>query len=620
LNVHYGMRIRNFKFGQYTTLQLSLAAFVCIFILAWRFLLTNADTSAAIIREWGYWSMLVLCGWAVVACWRAWHKRMRWIEFVRRHRAGLVLAFFGAIFFQLHEPKQFKVLFDEFGFSGIGYDMHNLREASFPARAHYLEGRLYILNHGVDKRPVLFPFFISLVHDLTGYRPGNVFLLNGIMGAILLFGVYLLAVQWGTREGGWIAQLLLIGFPLIAQNATGGGYDLTNLTFLCLFAIAGTAYMRSAGSRGLDAFVCVTVLLAQLRYESVMYTLACAALIGLKWWRTRIVRFTWSAAVLPVFLLLPLLVNMVSSSRPGYFENKAGQAFFSCSYISDNIAHAIYYLFRIDINATNSPIISYIGILALVAISVRLGRLRLTKARVARELLVLMTMGVICFGNNILMISCFWGNWDDPMVSRFSLPFYFLLLLCIIWSVGTLAKKRVVPRMFFGILAVISLIWSVPASATSTATRNMIVSDEYQMLFRALRAKDPSRTLMLGPGYVGAILYGYPAIPAELANSAPWKIDLALKSHHYNDILVLQRIFINPKDLTLGEDQLAKLSDDFVLETVKEERFRPDVISRVVRVVSVKPEKTEFPSSAPRKKPPFANSYDFILNALEELP
>ncbi len=78
----------------------------------------------------------------------------------------------------------------------------------------------------------LHPFLVSVLHDLTGYRPENVFVLNTALTFILLGLTYAVARRLAGRGAGIVAVLLLTGLPLLAQNATGGGFELLNAVLI----------------------------------------------------------------------------------------------------------------------------------------------------------------------------------------------------------------------------------------------------------------------------------------------------------------------------------------------------------------------------------------------------
>src|ERR1019366_5861835 len=120
----------------------------------------------------------------------------------------------------------------------------------------------------------LFPLLVSVLHDVTGYRVANVFELNFLLTPFVLLGGYLLAHKLGGRLAGYVAAGLLATFPLLAQNATSGGYDVLNMALGSALMLVTLAYFQSMErSRGplMNLSLALALLLAATRAESVLY-------------------------------------------------------------------------------------------------------------------------------------------------------------------------------------------------------------------------------------------------------------------------------------------------------------------------------------------------------------
>ena len=86
----------------------------------------------------------------------------------------------------VHESFGFKIVMDELMLLGTSMSMHLDRVALTPLRGNDIQGAFVVLDGIVDKRPLFFPFLVSIVHDLSGYRPENAFFLNGLLTFVLL--------------------------------------------------------------------------------------------------------------------------------------------------------------------------------------------------------------------------------------------------------------------------------------------------------------------------------------------------------------------------------------------------------------------------------------------------
>jgi len=603
-------------------LKLAIGVLTAALVLAARFIFIDATMAKLLVIKCGYWSiagifftfvvlLLINHRQALAALCRQW----------RAHILGLTCIILSGAYLQLHEPHEFKVLFDEYVISGVARNMHFDREATFPARAHYFNGRLIVMGSGIDKRPFFFQFLISLVHDVTGYRPENVFYLNAAISFLLLSLVYAIGFNLGGLRLGCFGILLLIGLPLIAQNATDGGYELINLSMILLLYFFGSHYYRTQGSQGLNLFILVAVLLAQIRYESILYVLVVPAVVLSKWYYEKRITMTWLAAASPALLLMPLMSNEIFMSTAGFFQTNPGQHFFSLQYLSDNAGRAVYYLFNPSFDGTNSILLSSVGIVALVFFVM----LCIGKAKeffVGRKTeVVLIFILCITLANTLLALCNFWGQWDDPMVSRFSLPLQLLLVVLVLRIIAEFLKARPLPRWMVIVPGIWALLFAVPASARHFATGDIVTDREYAWLIKYLSHKDPSETLTIAGSSLGPILYNMPAISIEEAKARKWQVKACTDGEFYKEVIILQRFMMDYKTGKFAETGPSQLGSGFKLQTLAEKRFRPDIISRISRVVDVdltgiKP----LPAADTEGEFPFKNESELVGRLLRKLP
>jgi len=84
-------------------------------------------------------------------------------------------------------PPQMRVQFDETSLVGVSQNMHLQRHAVMTTGAIPFEGQPLLLDNMVDKRPTLFAFLCSVLHDVSGYRLQNAFAVNAALLALGLF-------------------------------------------------------------------------------------------------------------------------------------------------------------------------------------------------------------------------------------------------------------------------------------------------------------------------------------------------------------------------------------------------------------------------------------------------
>jgi len=599
-------------------IKLMILLAVATLVLVARFWIVNPATAWQWITKYGYWAMaLTFAGFVTVLARRLPALSGIWQQ-CKAHRAGLCCVLLAGVYFQVHEPREFKVLFDEFVISGVARTMHFDRQATFPARAHSIYGRLMILESGVDKRPFFFAFIVSLAHDLTGYRPENAFYVNACLATTLLLLVYAFGCVHGGPRLGCLGVLILAGLPLIAQNATAGGFELANLVMILTLYFAGSHYYRSPGAQGLNLFILTAVLLAQARYESILYVAIVPVVVICKWWQEKRITLTWMAVISPALLLTPLLVNEVFLSHPKFFQTDPGEAFLSTQYLSGNASVALYYLFNPSFNSTNSVLLSVLGVFGIAFftfLAVRTIKQWLLQRN--REVVLLLIFIVTC-ANTIVALCVFWGHWDDPMVARFSLPLQLLMVVLALRIAVEFLGSRSLPKWAMVLAGIWIVAFAAPASSRYAKTMDIITAQEYSWLFEYLAHKDPATTLTIAGSVIGPILHNMPAISIDAAKISRWQVKTCLDESIYREIIVLQRFKMDYKLGKYVESEPGQLGEGFKLETIAERRFRPDMISRISRVVDVDIGKAHPPDGF--EKGPFKDEEALLGNLIMKLP
>ena len=153
---------------------------ILVLLLRYRFL--PPDDMLHWLREYGYWAMWVLVGPGLGIAWRQrarlplalgrLREEPRWVWLVLSALALLTL---------VHEPRLTKINYDEHVLLSISRSMHLEQKAAWVAEAKLIGGSVVPTALIVDKRPVFYPFVLSLVHKATGYRLENMFWLNGAL-------------------------------------------------------------------------------------------------------------------------------------------------------------------------------------------------------------------------------------------------------------------------------------------------------------------------------------------------------------------------------------------------------------------------------------------------------
>lgn len=565
------------------------------------FVAFSASECEALVRRVGYgWTLALLAGlaWALRG---VIHERGGWRPAwgaVRPDRGSAVLILFVWLWLLRMDSPGYKVLYDEPVQAATAYTLHTEREFSTTARAFNVGGLFTILQTYVDKRPPVFPVLVSLVHDLTGYRPGNALAVNAAGALALVWLVWWLGRRAGAgAPAGRSALALLATIPIVGINVTSLGMDLINLTVLAAWTAAVVLYLARSSSTRLGLLAAITLVLAYCRYESVLYV----GVTGLVWlvvaWRDRQWRWEPVLAVVPLALLLYAWHNTMLSSRPELWELRPEQTQrFSLAYAANNLSHAWAFFFTPGWRLPNSPLLAVLGVAGgLVTLA--------AWRRCRREELALGALALGALSNLGLVICYYWGELDDPIVSRLSLPAYLVLILAVVSGWRLVAVRLASapgwrPIQAAALLALV--VFTVPNVAADLTTGPNLVRRNYEWESRVVNAHWPKPGLLIANRSTMCWLAeGLPAITIERARAREALVAWHLDRHSFGTVLVLQRV------VTLGGrggwlvDAGEQVPAHWQLEEVAVKRIGL-TLTRISRVVAIPPSvavRAEHPAS-----------------------
>lgn len=563
----------------------------------------SADQCMQLVIYGGYWAMLLitaLFGWTL---WRVLGPacaRWRELRHARKWPIVLVLACGGVLL--VHETFGFKILMDEVMLLGTSMSLHFDKTALVPTRGHDIQGAFQFLSGQLDKRPLFQPFLVSLLHDLTGYRPENVFMLNGLLTFALLGFTFHVARRVAGVAAGAVAVLALTSLPLLSQNATGGGFELLNLVMILVTLALALRYAERLDDDSLNALCLAGVLLALTRYESALFLAPVATLIAWGWWRQRRLQITWAVCAAPLLLLVLAWHSHVFTARDSAWE-LAGQPGaerpFALSYVAGNVQHALNFFFDPRADQGNSLVLSALGFLALPFFV--LWWVKTLRRPVANPPL---RVGFAIFAAGFalhaaLMMGYFWGKFDDPVIRRLSLPENLFFVLAIVAVVAELGRSPVVWRVLGAIVVAGIFFSSLPAMARHSYTQEYYVAREMAWRREFIAAHPERDYLVIDANSIMWITHLVSATPVKQALEHKDVMLFNRRNKIFSAMYVFQRYDVDPKTNALTVQKDDDLGPDYHLETVWERRFSPLTVSRISRVTAI----DEGALTPPREKP-----------------
>ena len=545
------------------------------------------ETGGMLVKRFGYYVLGLTFGLWLVALWELSQQRRGALGLSSRERwgAGLAIGLFTLLAFNA-EPFRSKVLFDEFVLQSTAFNMHYFRDTATMVRGYDILGVFVSTDNFLDKRPNFYPFLVSLVHDFTGYRPANAYWLNAALLPMTLALAYYqgrrLAGQWGA----WLVLLLLGSLPLLGQNATGSGMELLNFFMILAVIALGGAYLRQPDHVRLSALVLGALLLAQSRYESAVYVLPVAVLIGLGWWRRGTVIISWPTVLAPLLLVPCALQNKVLNNTRWMWELKADQETrFSLDYLDKNWAGAIDFLFSTTQRYANSLTLSWLGCAALVGLIGYSLRQRAVLRALAEDQLALVLLGLGVIGNTGLTFFYYWASFNDPMASRLSLPLHLVFAFAVVGAGGLLARRWSGVRTILIGLALLAVVTATSRFAQPLYSHTGI--DEIEWEKRFVLARPPGdRLILTNKSTLPWLLLKIPSILVGRGQLMAERLQYNLAAGTFQEVLVMQTFRPTTAE---GDHQLPladRLPKNFTLEFLAERRFGTR-ITRISRLVAV---------------------------------
>jgi hypothetical protein len=564
----------------------------------------NPWLAQSVLHNYGYWLILGNTAWFGVMLWlavtgpapaptpepgekepaaRSWPDRY-----------GPALAILGVTALCVTaEPMQEKILYDEHVLQSTAQHMHLNRQVATTVRAYEVNGVFLSLQHYLDKRPSFFPLVLSLTHDLTGYRVGNAFILNAVLTLLTLWLLFLV-VRRLTHVGGGILAVLLFGtVPLLGQNTTGAGLEILNLAMILLCVWLGFRAIDAHDRVPSGAFVLGVTLLAQTRYESALYIIATALILPVIWWRRRTIVIDAPLIAAPLLLVPIPLTQAVLKANPIMWDLREGlESRFSLMHLGGNLDHAFRFFSSASTGQPNSIWLTVCGTVAITGLLV--AWLRRPSSILERpHHLVVAAFGLVVLLNLGLLMFYFWGELDDPMVSRLALPLLMVMAIAAAVWLARLDRRWPATRwaLIFTLISVPLIYGRATPHHTYTAHNIVAAEQRWEMMWVEARGT-ADRIILSNKSCLPWILNRVPSLLLDHARDRGPQLRFQIAEGNFHEILVMQRLepVSSAGGFKVRPDDA--LPPGFQLETLAEKRFGA-TRSRISRLMSVDMTDTE---------------------------
>ena len=545
-----------------------------------------------------------------------------WRGWVRRPGAAGAAIVLGTLFGIWSDSFRHKILYDEFVIQGTAYVMHATKQVSTILRAYNIFGTWLPIDFYLDKRPYFFPFLVSLLHDLTGYRVANMFALNVACAAMLLALLYWVAREVAGRPAALFAMAVFSLMPLFGQNATGAGMDLHNLAMIALVACLAVLYLRVPSGDRLSLFVLGAVLLTQSRYESILFVAPVAFLIAAGWFRAGRAVLPWPTIVAPLLLVPYAWHSRVLASEPVFWQLEKGQtSAFGWANVSSNFRGDMTFLFNTGPGLANSAYLAVVGVLGLAWFAYCAGRWLLARPRprIPAPVLVGAAFGCGIAAHFVVLLFYWWAKFNDLMAARFALP------MCLAFAVlGAALVRHLCDRR----LPALKVAWwglgfwlltmGLPAIAVKFYTDENLGMQELDWEHSVVDSTPGPVLMISNKSTIPFLLWHTEVLLNPVAALKGNDIRYHMGLGTFREVIVAQAIRPTSGEGGMGVDPEDLLPPSFHLEVIAEKRFggRLDRLSRIVSIDPA-PDKKK---PADKPQPPSALRSINALQSLSEPP
>lgn len=489
-----------------------------------------------------YYFMLALFAvWATVTFRLFRSEKADLRSFAKTHAAGMALALvFCALAFLSVKPT-FRVLADETNLVGVS------RAMTFEKKVdNVTEGKYYYQNYqpiarAMEKRPLLFPFFVHLVHSAIGYRVENVFVLNFCVLALLLAMLYALMRNTLGAAGAVGALILVLSQPIVTACSASGGFELFQVFFIALSFVSLAYFLKDSSSPARFQWLWMNLLmLSHTRYESFVFLLITLYLLfGFRYVRAELAAKSWFCLAITPLLLLPIVWQRVLMIN--HFQQPEGSAIFSLDYFLRYNGLFLKNLFNFGFRLPYANAINLAGIAAIALFVWRVLTGRFAADRRTAHLVFFAAVNLVV--SWVIFTSHFLGSMEVPSSARFFLPFCVVLSLAAAAGAAYLVRRiGAHPSVLIPAALVVFALYQ-PIAVEDRYFKSQVAIREYDIVYQNFLKNLPHRNFLLItelPNFYS--VYEYGALHFGTVNQDKDSVLFEYGRRLYSEIYVVQEI------------------------------------------------------------------------------
>jgi hypothetical protein len=510
------------------------ALLVFIVLLTWS--LICRDEMPRLFANVSYYIILILVAiWGVQAVLLGKVTGFSSVRLLKLYWPGILIAFGLTCAVFLSVKVGFKTLSDETNMLSVSRSMSANKTVMNCTMGKFYYGNLNCINEEIEKRPLVFPFLVNILHTLTGFRYQNAFALNFLIMFIFLAGIYIASRKLLDVSSAIAAMFLILSYPVFTIYGTSAGFDLFNSVFFILLMAAVYYFIRSPSSESFAFLFASLLVFANIRYESIVFLFLLPVLVlpKIKW--QYFAEYSYLFSFTPL-LLLPYIWQRILTAHS--LQNPKDVAVFSFSAFAKNIQTFFSSITPFRETLPYAGILTAAGIIIFAYLLAAILAKKILFDRNQRYFAIVLFISVIV--SSALYFSHFFGIYTHPSSARF------FITLSIIFALSPIALRIIRPGFVSGqvllLLSVLCFSFYHPVAVEGRFINALTLNRKTEHCLDFLSKLNDRNILIIDsrPGQCVAI--GYGAVDFNYADKSKDTINLELKRHLYSRLIVFQDI------------------------------------------------------------------------------
>jgi len=513
----------------------------------------------------------------------------RFLPVLYKHYIGLLLSIILIILIFIISPPKFKILADEANLVGVSMSMHHDKTVSLPLQGLSIEYEPSAYSYSTVKRPLLYPLTISFIHSILGYNANNGFIVNFLSGVLILFFFYLFLTYFFPKFYAILSIIIMASFPNFVFWVTSSGFESINLLFVIFIFILFHKFLIHKDVEVAELLFLSLILLAQCRYESIIFFTAIILLIPYLINRRIIHKYTFITYITPI-LLVPIIwqrklcIHVSEPVRIGLEIYEKTDKLFCLKNLFSNFSKNVFVLLGLNSHYGFMPVISLLAIIGFYLI-VKKNIVGFSKTDLKSELINL--YGITSFFLLLIIYSSYyWGNFTFPVSNRLAMVFLPFIILSAIYCLKKVCGKlQTQKKVLMIILLAFHLIYYWPYASEQKIINGLSLTYEYNKVLNYIKTNydiKNEKILIISDRPNLYLIHNCGSVNFSYANNNKEKIEYFF-NNYFDHIVVMQRYLLKTKKTKKNN----KIDSSFKIDELENVKITHDMYIKILKVSSI---------------------------------